>query len=190
MTTLANISTTVPINLGKLMELNQLLQDFIEIGYGVQVIATTTNKDGEVFITLRGLDNHIRFYIKDEFSVEGKDAEKYIAKTKEGEVPVWSLGIFMTHMVDNGWLRTGQPAEGDNPKAMDFRLTKYISPTQGVSIFLSNCYGGHPESIGVFTVDLDKPEESADGTQYVGEINYRDVVQEAEERVQKVLAVK
>lgn len=186
----AVISTTIPVNLGVLREMNSMLQEFIEIGYSVQVIGTTVNKDGEVFITLRGEDANIRFYIKEEFGVEGADADKYIAKTREGELPFWSLSIFTSYMTERGWVRTESLSEGDNPeKAVDIRLTKYLSPTQAVAIFLSRCFRNEPESVSVFSMDLDD-SDAADGTQYVGEINYRHVLNDAEERIQKVLVDK
>ena len=185
----AVISTTVPINLGVLGEMNSMLQEFIEIGYSVQVIGTSVNKKGEVFITLRGEDSNIRFYIKEEFNVEGEAADKYIAKTREGDVPFWSLSIFSSYMTDKrGWSRSESLSEGDNPeKAVNIRLTKYVSPTQGVAIFLNRCFRNEPESVVVFSMDLDN-DENADETQYVGEINYRHVLSDAEERVGQFLS--
>lgn len=189
MTTTAIISTTVPVNLGVLKEMNSMLQEFIEIGYGVQIISTTTNKDGEVFITLRGLDSNIRFYIKEEFNAEGADADQYISSTREGELFFWSLSIFTSYMVERGWNQTERLSEAPNPeKAVDIRLTKYLSPTKGVAVFLNRCFRNEPESIAVFSMDLDNPDDAVDGTQYVGEINYRDVLMDAEEKVQKILA--
>lgn len=189
MTTIADISTTVPINLGKLHEMNQLLQDFIEIGYGVQVISTSTDENGEVSITLRGLDSKIRFFIKDEFDVDGEAAEQYILKTRAGEVPFWNLNVFLGYMADKGWTCSSEVAEETKTgKIMNFRLTKYLSPTKGVSIFLNRCYNGMAEGVAVFSVDVEKPDEDTYGTQYFGEINYRDVAIDADSRVQSVLS--